>query len=145
MVVYDSPPERSGNYAFLNVLNYIWISMSKEEMDILPPFFNMIRAETLIKKKVKAIKPVKDSKWIDIWMARWQPLICYTDRYNLKLSPTCRQVLDWNLKVFFLIVEDLWDFWKALPSFGQQHWDRWYVYIKKTDFDGSYLIRRIVP
>jgi len=145
MFIYNAPLERSGNYAFLNALNYIWIPITEDEINALPPFSNLIRAETLIKKKVKALKPVKDVKAVDSWIAKGQMIIAYTTFFNKKLLEWAHQIFDGNDKAFFILYEDCWDMWKILLSLGEDFWDWGFAYIKKTEFEHLSAIRRIVP
>lgn len=53
MIVYNGPIERSGNYAFLNVMQYIGIDITEEEMESMPDFINFIKAETNVRRKIK--------------------------------------------------------------------------------------------
>lgn len=144
MIVYNWPINRSGNYAFLNVMKYIGINITEEEMDAMPDFKNFIIAESNVRKKIKALKFVSWDKAIDKWIRNWQYVIWYTDEYNSNLSDIFHQYLNWKESLFFIFVEDLWDYWKILPAFGEQHGDMWYEYISKRNLWKIKLIRRIM-
>lgn len=126
-------------FAFLSALNNLGINLDETWANSFAKTFastdHWIRV-CVEQWLIKWWKDLLTIKQIDYWLAKWSYVITATNFMNHEWvrNPPYIHKFDWNGRHFFCLVEDLWDRWRVLDSWGEDFADKWTWYVMKKDF-----------
>lgn len=131
-----------GVFSTMAILQHMWvnfdIAMFSEQK---APYINKIEKLFVASGLVKEFIPLRTSKVVDMWLKKWEYILTGTNLGNFSTKDV---TFDWKSNHWFVICEDLGDKWKIQNSWGEEYWDKWYGYMKKSDFKKLFTPRRIV-
>ena len=130
-------------YATIAILIHKWVNFdiakfSEQKAPYIPLIEKLFKDSGLIDKFVQLKTPTV----VDMWLKKWEYILTWSPRWNFDNPPNI--TFDWNTQHWFVICEDLWDRWKCINSWGEEWGDKWYFYIKKSDFKRLFTPNRIV-
>lgn len=136
MILNQWSRRNCGVFASMWILKHMWVIFDISEFqDKFAPYINQV--EKLFSGYIDKFITLNTPTVVDMWLKKWEYLLTSTSRGNFSNPPNIS--FDWKTQHFFIICEDLWEKWKCQNSWGEEWWDKWYFYIKKSDF--KYLTR----
>ena len=135
------------NHALCTILQHQWVeydwsSILYVSAPYIPQLEKLFKERGLIDKFVSLPTP----RLVDLWLKKWEYILCATFRWDFTLNDNKDWVIEFDEKSqhYVAIVEDCWDKWKCQNSWGESWGDKWYWYIKKSDFKYLLTPRRVI-
>ncbi len=134
-------------YAIMWILMHYWVQFDFDSVSkIREPLIMKLQKRFIDLWLVKKFVPILTARLVDLWLSKWEYLLVWTRRGDFSLINN----VDWMVEFdessehYFIICENLWDKWKCQNSWGEEWGDKWYFYMRKSDFRYLFAPRRVI-
>lgn len=134
-------------WAVCAILQHQWIIFDIERFsELKAPYIPLIEKLFIESGLVSKFIKIPTTRLVDLWLKRWEYLLTGTNLWDFTLEDNTLWIVefDWNSQHWFVIVWDCWDKYKLQNSWGEEYWEKGYMYMKKSDFSKLFCPRRII-
>lgn len=147
MILNQWTSDNCWTFAICWILQHYWVQFDFESVSkIREPLIMKLQNRFISLWLVKHFISLPNTRLVDLWLARWEHLLTGTKRGDFSLFDNVWWVVEFDewTEHYLIICENLWDKYKLQNSWGESYGDKWYCYMKKSDFSKLFAPRRLV-